>query len=210
MLQHYEVDHVVDVGANDGGFSSAIRQLGYTGKIISFEPLEKPFGALSVKAAADSNWDAHRHAIGDTDGEVTINVSGNSGLSSSVLPMLDTHLAVAPKSKYVATETVPQLRLDSRLPELGIDTTCRTFLKIDVQGYEGAVLDGASRLFADGAILGLQLELSLTPLYAGGMTYREGLERAEGLGMCLMGLDPVLSDPNTGRLLQADAVFFAT
>lgn len=209
LLRHYNIDHVVDVGANDGGFSSAIRQLGYIGKITSFEPLQRPFETLQHKAAADRNWDVHRYAIGDADGEVTINVSGNSGLSSSVLPVLDVHLAVAPKSEYVATETVPQLRLDSLRSELNVDRNCRTFLKIDVQGYEGAVLDGASGLLAGGAILGLQLELSLTPLYDGAMTYREGLQRAEALGMSLMGLDPVLSDSTTGRLLQADAVFFA-
>lgn len=209
LMQHYKVDHVIDVGANDGGFSSEIRQLGYAGKIISFEPLKQPFDALRLKASADGNWDVHRHAIGHINGEVTINVSGNSGLSSSVLPILDAHLAVAPNSQYVSQETVPQRRLDTLLPKLGIDAARRTFLKIDVQGYEGAVLDGASGLFADGAILGMQLELSLTPLYAGGMTYREGLERAEALGMSLMGLDPVFSDPKTGRLLQVDAVFFA-
>lgn len=209
LLQHYEIDYLVDVGANDGGFSSSIRQLGYSGKIISFEPLQQPFDALRRKAAVDGSWDVYRHAIGDTNGEVTINVSGNSGLSSSVLPMLDAHLAVAPNSRYVATETITQRRLDTLLPELGIDTNDRVFLKVDVQGYEGAVLDGATGLFAGGAVIGLQLELSLTPLYAGGMTYREGIERAEGLGMSLMGLDPVFSDPITGRLLQADAVFFA-
>jgi hypothetical protein len=81
-------------------------------------------------------------------------------------------------------------------------------LKIDVQGYEGAVLDGASSLFADGSIVGLQLELSLVPLYGGAMTYREGLDRAESLGMTLMGLDPVFADPKSGQLLQADSVFF--
>jgi len=71
------------------------------------------------------------------------------------------------------------------------------------------VLDGASGLFADSAVVGLQLELSLVPLYGGAMTYREAMDRAEGLGMVLMGLDPVFADPNSGRLLQADAVYFA-
>ena len=209
LLQHHRVDHVTDVGANDGGFASSIRRLGYTGKIVSFEPLTQPFEALRRKAALDGNWDVYRNAIGDTRGEVTINVSGNSGLSSSVLPMLDTHLIAAPNSRYVDTETVGQERLDSLLPKMGVGEHNRTFLKVDVQGYESAVLEGASGLFADGAIVGLQLELSLAPLYAGAMTYRAALERAEGFGMTLMGLDPVFSDPTSGRLLQVDAVFFA-
>ena len=56
--------------------------------------------------------------------------------------------------------------------------------------------------------MGLQIELSLVPLYAGAITYMEGLERAERAGMSLMGILPGFSDPRSGRLLQADAVFF--
>jgi FkbM family methyltransferase len=200
---------VVDVGANDGGFASAIRRLGYGERIISFEPLQEPFRSLSRKAGSDGRWDAVKCAVGDAKREVTINVSGNDGLSSSVLPMLDTHTDVEPNSHYVATEIVSQERLDCLLPELIVTRETRTFLKIDVQGYERAVLDGASSLLNDGAVIGLQLELSLVPLYDGAMTYREGLDRAESLGMTLMGLDPVFADPESGQLLQADAVFFA-
>ncbi|QRZ08329.1 FkbM family methyltransferase [Mycolicibacterium austroafricanum] len=208
LLNHYDIDHVLDVGANDGGFGSSIRQLGYIGRITSFEPLPQPFEALHRKAAEGHGWNAYQIAIGDAKQNVDINVSGNSGLSSSVLPMLDSHTEVAPNSRYVDTYTVAQDRLDSLLFELGVPVGDRAFLKIDVQGYEGAVLEGASGLFERGAISGLQLELSLTQLYAGGMTYREGLDRAEALGFTLMGLDPVFSDPKSGRLLQADAVFF--
>lgn len=208
LLEHHRVDCVVDVGANDGGFAAAIRGLGYTGRILSFEPLKGPFETLNRKAISDGNWRAMQCAIGDATGDVTINVSGNAGLSSSVLPMLESHTHIAPNSRYVGTETVRQERLDVLLPELGVNPNIRTLLKVDVQGYEKAVLDGASGLFANSAIVGLQLELSLVPLYDGAMTYREGLDRAEDLGMTLMGLDPVFADPESGQLLQADAVFF--
>jgi len=208
LLEHHRVTCVVDVGANDGGFAAAIRELGYTGRILSFEPLQGPFESLNRKATSDGNWSALQCAVGDAKGDVTINVSGNAGLSSSILPMLKSHTDVAPKSRYVGTETVRQERLDALLPQLGVSPNIRTFLKVDVQGYENAVLDGASGLLSNNAIIGLQLELSLVPLYAGAMTYREGLDRAEGLGMTLMGLDPVFADPESGQLLQADAVFF--
>lgn len=209
LLNHHKIGCVVDVGANDGGYATTIRGLGYTGRIISFEPLQRPFEALQRKAAGDSNWDVLQCAVGDIETAVTINVAGNDGLSSSVLPMLESHTTVAPESRYVGTETVEQSRLDAILPDLGVDPDRRTYLKVDVQGYERAVLDGATGLFRSGAIVGLQLELSLVPLYEGAMTYREGLDRAEALGLTLMGLDPVFADPKSGQLLQADAVFFA-
>ena len=208
LLNHYKVDCVVDVGANNGGFASSIREVGYAGRIISFEPLCKPFEALKNAAARDDLWEVHQCAIGATTGTITINVSGNSGLSSSILPMLDSHSNAAPASRYIDTETVNQDRLDSLIPKLGVSDSDRTFIKIDVQGYEGAVLDGASELLGRPGTIGLQLELSLTPLYEGAMTYGEGLDRAGSLDMSLMGLSPVFTDPASGRLLQFDAVFF--
>jgi FkbM family methyltransferase len=208
LLQHYSVGCVVDVGANDGGFATALRDLGYRGRIISFEPLSGPFRVLQSRAASDDDWEVNRLAIGDSEELVTINVSNNRGLSSSVLPMLDAHIIAAPGSGYCGTEAVMQGRLDELLPQRGVSAPARTFLKIDVQGYERSVLNGASELLASDLIAGMQLELSLAPLYEGGLGYREAFELLERLGMKLMGLDPVLSEPDSGRLLQADAVFF--
>ena len=210
LLKHHNAGCVLDVGANDGGFGTAVRGLAYTGRIISFEPLQAPYEALSRKAFADGNWVALQYAVGDSRGDIEINVSGNDGLSSSVLPILDTHVDVAPKSRYIGTQKATQVRLDDMVSELGGSGLRRAFLKVDVQGYEMAVLDGAAGLLRDGVIIGLQLELSLVPLYEGAMTYREGLDWADSLGMTLMGLDPVFADPDSGQLLQADVVFFAT
>lgn len=208
MLDYFNIDCVVDVGANDGGYASAIRSDGFSGRIISFEPLSKPFASLQKRAANDGCWDVYQYAVGDATGDVTINIAGNSALSSSILPMLNSHADAAPSSRYVDKETVRQDRLDCLLPELGVSADQRTFIKIDVQGYEAAVLDGASGLLRDGGVFGMQLELSLIPLYEGAMTYRDGLDRVEAYGMSLMDVSPVFTDPTSGRLLQADAVFF--
>ena len=208
LLASNRIDCVIDVGANDGGFATAIRRFGYSGRIISFEPLLEPFEKLRKQAESDGLWDVHRCAVGAASGEVTIHVSGDEAKSSSVLEMLPSHTNAAPNSRPVGMQTVHQYRLDRLLPDLAVSPASRAFLKIDVEGYENAVLDGAVGIFADGGVVGLQLELSLVPLYSGAMTYREGLDRAEGLGMRLMGLDPVFADAESGQLLQVDAVFF--
>lgn len=209
LMKHYDIDCVVDVGANNGGFAATIRQLGYTGKIFSFEPLQGPFQSLLRGSLRDKFWEVHQLALGAGEAEVTINVSGNDGLSSSVLPMLDRHVTAAPSTRYVGQETVRQVRLDSLRSNVLADCSTRTFLKIDVQGYEHAVLEGASGLFQEGIITAMQLEVSLVDLYEGGMTYREGFDFADSHGMRLVGLDPVLADPISGELLQVDAVFIA-
>ncbi len=120
--------------------------------------------------------------------------------------MLESHTEVEPRSQYIGRETVSQVRLDDYLSKEDIGGGA--FLKVDVQGYERAVLNGATDLFKLGLFRGMQLELSLVPLYEGAMSFRDGLDAAEDLGMTLMGLDPVFSDPKSGQLLQVDAVFF--
>jgi FkbM family methyltransferase len=207
LQRAHGVDLVLDVGANDGGYASSIRQHGYRNRIVSFEPVSHPFRRLRAKAAADPAWVAVQCAIGNSNDEVTINVAGNNAASSSVLPMLERHRSAAPSSAYIATERVAQQRLDDILPTLSTAPGDRLFLKIDVQGYESAVLDGADRLLHSGQVVGLQLELSFTPLYDGGMSWREGMDRATDLGMALMSLDAGFADA-TGQMLQADAVFF--
>jgi hypothetical protein len=78
-------------------------------------------------------------------------------------------------------------------------------LKVDAQGYERHVLAGAAATLA--RVAGVQLELSLVPLYEGAMSFDEGLEAMAGAGLELARLDAVFEDPRTGRLLQCDGVF---
>jgi FkbM family methyltransferase len=207
MLRKHAVDLVLDVGANDGGYASSIRRHGYAGRILSFEPVTEPFHKLKAKTASDPHWESMRCAIGDESGKITINIAGNNAASSSVLPMLERHRQAAPSAAYVGTELVEQHRLDDLASKAGAGPADKIFLKVDVQGYERAVLDGAHRLLQTGQIVGLQMELSFTPLYEGAMTWREGFDRASDLGMTLMSLDPGFTE-ESGQMLQADAVFF--
>ena len=197
----FGVDLVIDVGANIGQYGQLLRQLDYRGTILSFEPLADAHAALAAAAADDANWRvAPRMAIGASDGSIKINVAGNSA-SSSVLPMLDRHLAAAPGSAYRASEDVDLRRLSTAVSLAGFTAP---FLKIDTQGYERAVLDGAGAVLD--AAVAVQAELSLMPLYDGGVGYREMLDRFEREGFELWSLWPGFADPASGRLLQADVI----
>jgi hypothetical protein len=79
-------------------------------------------------------------------------------------------------------------------------------LKIDTQGYESEVLKGAPETLA--RVAGLQLELSLVPLYGGQKLMPEMLETVASLGFELWALVPNFLEPGTARMLQADATFF--
>ena len=204
-LRRFEVDVVVDIGANIGQFSSDLRTVGYRGRIVSFEPLSDAHSQLTANAKGDAAWEIPpRSAVGDRDGEVTINVSGNS-VSSSLLPMLELHSAAAKRSAYVRAETVPIVRYDT-LARRHLDGARRPFVKIDTQGFEWQVLDGMSENLS--GVTGVLCEISLVPLYEGQRLWTDVIKRLEYSGFTLWTLQQGFNDPRDGRTLQLDAIFF--
>lgn len=205
MLAKHNVDVVIDVGANEGQFGCLLREIGYEGDIVSFEPSEEAHANLSRIASRDRRWTvAPRCALGASVGTSKLNVSANS-VSSSLLGMLEQHRRAAPDSIYVATESVPVDTLDRLAPHFAT-LGGAVFLKVDTQGYEGEVLAGATATL--GRCVGLQLEMSLVALYEGQMLFDELYRKLTSSGFCLWGISPVFIDPDTGRLLQFDATFF--
>jgi FkbM family methyltransferase len=205
MLRNRSVDLVLDVGANHGQFARSLRNAGYEGRLVSFEPLSKAHAELMRVSRGDARWEvAPRAAVGDHEGETRINIAGNS-LSSSVLDMLDSHRDAEPESAYVGSEPVRLARLDTlALGYLHPETV--PFLKIDVQGYEDQVLSGATEVLARAQ--GLQLELSFVPLYSGQRLFDELTETLRALGFAIWAVSPGFCDPRSGRMLQVDAVLF--
>ena len=205
MLQSHGINLVLDVGANIGQFGKTLRELGYRGRIVSFEPLSAEREQLLKSSKNDPLWEvAPQAAIGSEDGEIDIHMAANSQ-SSSALNMLDAHANAAPESRYIGSERVPMRRLDSLAPGYMRQDSI-SFLKVDTQGFEDRVLKGASG--ALDRITGLQLELSLVPLYEGQRLFDDLMGQVKASGFELWSISPVLVDPRTGRLLQVDATFF--
>ncbi len=64
LLVELGVDLVIDVGANVGQYGTQLRDWGYRGRIMSFEPMRDEYAALSRLAEADGNWDTTRCSPG--------------------------------------------------------------------------------------------------------------------------------------------------
>ncbi|MBA2945200.1 FkbM family methyltransferase [Streptomyces himalayensis] len=205
LMLHNDINVVLDVGANSGEYGAMLRRFGYQGRIVSFEPVEGPRRTLERRAAADALWSVQPYALGREKATVTINVAGNGSASSSVLSMLPRHTEVCPESRYVDRQKAEQHRLDEVWNHVA-DPGDRVFLKIDVQGYEEAVLQGAGDLV--GQCSGLQVEVSCVPLYEDGMQLQQALDLAQHkYGLTLMSIVPGFTDHRTGQMLQCDAVF---
>lgn len=203
LMRALQVDVVIDVGANSGQFASELRSAGYAGKMISIEPIAEAFQKLSARAAHDPDWTTICCAIGDSDGERTLHIAGNSA-SSSFLDMLPVHEEAAPGTAYVGDERVPVRRLDSLLPEY-VWSGSRAYLKVDVQGYELAVLRGAGSWLK--ALAAIQMELSLARLYDDAPMADEVDAFVSESGYRLAGIEPGFTEPVSGRLLQMDGIY---
>ena len=202
-LRDAAIETVVDVGANSGQYGRRLRQLGYTGRLISFEPLGSAFETLQERAQKDGRWEAHRLALGEAEGEVELNVAANSQ-SSSLLEILPAHLEAAPDARAVERETVAVRTLDAVLSERPL-ADGPAMLKLDVQGYEQRVLEGARQVLPRFSLL--QIEMSLVPLYDGELGFAAMLDELAARDWLLLDLFPGFSDPESGRLLQVDGLF---
>jgi len=194
---------VVDVGANAGQYGTQLRADGYPCRVLSVEPLETAFRHLARCAAEDPLWDCVQCGLGAQDGEAMLSVSAN-GYSSSMLPILDSHVDAAPASRYEGVQRTAVRTLDSVVDEWD-EGEGAIGLKLDVQGYESEVLRGASGTLPRVAFL--EIELSLVPLYEGQPLFIDMIEYVRDLGFSLVNVDSGFADPRTGRALQMDGIF---
>ena len=210
LFQQLQIDTVLDVGANAGGFWNLLRTcVDYRGQIVSFEPVPEVYEALAATAGSDPAWTGYRIALGDSEGELQINVTQKSTMSSFLSPnerMLRSHgyddlLKV---TEVLRTETVPLRTLDSVCDELFADRSdARIFLKCDTQGYDLNVISGGRRRLR--SFLALQIELSIRPIYEGAPPYMAVLEHLSGCGFDITGIFPVRRD-ELSRIVNFDCV----
>jgi hypothetical protein len=144
-----------------------------------------------------------RVAVGDLECEKIINISKNS-VSSSLLPMSRHHINAEPDSLYVGQESVAVAPLDLISP-IYLRDNDRLFIKIDAQGYEDKIIDGAALTLK--SAYGVLCELSLLPLYEGQVLWQDIIEKMSDIGLTLWALKSGFTDNVTGRTLQVDAIF---
>lgn len=204
-LNHFNINYVIDIGANVGQFSVEILDNGFKGEIISFEPLTSAYSELVKNSKKYNNWTIYpKSAIGNTDGEIEINISNNS-VSSSILNISKKHIDASNESRYIGIEKVRIHKLDSLFSKEQLKEK-NIFIKIDTQGFEWQVLEGASNILED--TKGLLCELSFDKLYEGQHLWQEIITKLEQYNFKLWSLQYGLTDKTTGQTLQCDAIFY--
>ena len=205
VLRRLEINCVLDVGGNMGQYGLVLRSIGYTGHIVSFEPVSTAFRTLRGIASHDPKWTAHQWALGAETTRATIHVTRGTAFSSILAPTAYSVRRFHASAPVESEETVAVHRLDEVLPSvIGHIERPRLFLKIDTQGYDLQVFAGAGG--AVESMLGLQSEVAVIPLYEGAPTMLEALPTYQASGFDLSGLFPVTRDPDTASVLEYDCL----
>jgi len=204
LFERLDINCVIDVGANVGQYGSLIRRAGYAGRILSIEPLAEAYAALRQRARSDQRWQTMNLALGEKDETRLFNIFAADDLSSFLVP--SAHMAHLDNSFVIRCEAVTVRRLASIFADIVSDlSNPRLFLKLDTQGYDLQVVNGATDCLPQ--ILGIQSELAVIPLYEGAADHLEMLAYYRHLGFYPTGIFPVAKDRKTGHVFEFDAVF---
>lgn len=141
FLQEIESDDVVyDVGANIGLYSCFALQAIDTGSVIAFEPepenRERAEYNLS-RNADQTDYSVLPVALSDSDGEAELELKGGVGDGKHTLNTSNTGQKI----------TIQTCRLDTLIAQDDIPQP--NVMKIDVEGAEAKVLDGAEDTLSD-------------------------------------------------------------
>jgi FkbM family methyltransferase len=159
---------VFDVGAHVGQTAARLASAFPTARIYSFEPDPRSFAALQAATARSAGRvDAVNAAVGDAEGHAAFFVNRFDQTNSLLKAapgasqyLLDT-TGLTPKAEI----TVPVMTLDRFCADRGIDRI--DVLKVDAQGYELRVLDGARSLLSRVAVPVIYLEVCFVRIYEG-------------------------------------------
>jgi FkbM family methyltransferase len=156
LVRHLRDVHrpiVFDVGANVGDYSAAVLDaFGRRCTIHAFEPSTTAFDVASKQLSKESAVKLNRIALSDREGEALL-MSSEPGASIASLERLE-----SPKRPFdsSAGEIVPTSSIDAYCAREGIAEI--HFLKLDVEGHELAVLNGARRMLTEQRIRFVQFE----------------------------------------------------
>jgi FkbM family methyltransferase len=218
LLEHYFANYpvtLVDIGAR-GGLQPNWAPLRSRLRLIGLEP--DPAEHARLSAAREDYATLYINAAAYSGpAQLTLNVARAPG-TSSVFEPNRAFLTSFPDSERFDTVEKVTIRadaLDRLLPDHGVEDV--DFLKIDTQGAETPILDGARNVLRQN-VIGVEVEVQYAPLYIGQSLFGDADERLRQAGFQLFDLRPVYWKRTAGvrhggpkgQLVFADALYLKT
>ncbi len=198
---------IFDVGARFGVVTEVYRERFPQAFLYCFEPFPESFEVLRKNVEGTPRTFCNRMAVSDRKGTALLNSNPESGTNSllrsdeSAASFWGEGLHATKSQVEVNTITIDEFCLDARISHIDI-------LKMDVQGGEFSVLNGAKRMLANQQISLIYSELIICPTYKGQHKLHEYLSFLDSLGYePLDFFHPVRS---RNRLIQTDVVFLSS
>ncbi len=193
---------IIDIGANRGMFSKTASYLFKNAKIIAFEPLKECYQELQKLDTTISFFECYNCAIGNKKEKSQI-FKSSYNYSSSLLEMTDLHKAAFPDSEKMFVEDIEITTLDEALFDKDLEKP--VLIKIDVQGYENFVIEGATKILEKTDII--ICELSFYRLYQNQILFQDVYNQLINLNFRFLGSVGELLHPETSSILQIDGLF---
>ena len=203
LINKHSIDLVIDVGANMGQFGLELRNAGYCGQILSFEPLTECYKHL--ESITDDKWRIENYALGDANTTETINISGKTVFSSILNTNEFGQSNFSDSIKVVDKQTITIKRLDDIIHGLVGDLDKKKiFIKLDTQGYDNHVILGAKNTLSQAYLL--QTEISCKAIYENTPPFYETLKQLSISGFNITGIFPLSRDKTSMELLEFDCL----
>jgi FkbM family methyltransferase len=188
IISEYKIDCFFDVGANIGQFRDFLRiQVEYDGLIISFEPDPENFNKLNERQKTDKKWVVLDYAMGKEKKPHDFHIMKSSTFNSFLEPDSSECRKYEDKNSVIKTITIETKRVDEVIQDIKKKYEFENvFLKLDTQGFDLEVFEGASGCLNQ--IRGVQSEVSLMPIYKNMATFEASLKAFKSKGFEVSGL----------------------
>lgn len=203
-LKSFNVKTIFDVGSSDGGYAKKIRQVFPNAMIYSFEAIPESYQKLLLNFKHDNKLKAFNVCLNNYNGTCEFNISEYSG-SSSILKMNDMHKKAYPYTAKHKIAVVECKTLDTLVAEKSLVPEETILLKLDVQGAEWNILEGAKELIKKVKIV--FMEVSFHTLYDNSILFTDIIIKMNSLGFKVKGIENVSQSLVDGTYLQCDAYF---
>ncbi len=206
LLRDFQIDCILDVGANNGQFAAELRDLGYRGRIASFEPMAACVATLRRKAVADRRWSVFPFGLGSAPENRVLTHFADSSFNSLHAITADARAEFGGFVEETGSEDIELRTLDEAWAEaVEAHGSRRVLLKLDTQGHDLEVLKGAPRHLADCAVV--LSEASLAAIYADSPSYHLLFGFLEERGFECSGVNALSYRADRPALIEVNAVF---
>lgn len=201
-LKEKNIKTIIDVGACDGDFIRKFRPIFPEATIYSFEPNPEAFTKLNILFKTDKKLKTFNLALSNTKGEIDFFVSENAG-SSSLLVMDELHKINIPHSAMNHLIKVNCDLMDNVFSSIELEKN--VLLKLDVQGAEKLVIEGAIKTLSKVDII--YTEINFQELYKNSILVNDLINLLNKHNFRLVGIENIHQSIIDGSFMHGDAVF---